>query len=181
MRVAWVGVRRLALVLGVVGALIGLAACVAAFVNVRQQMSQYDRVQNALRTGLITAHADGALWWKDLAGQEHPFVEAVPQERPIESDAWWAVLLPVAGFLVPWGCVIAISWIAAGFLGQSGGRRGVDQHPSELQPSRSGDSGKLVLPSPQGANIFCGECGASLELEWDHCTKCGTPSWKSQK
>jgi len=88
------------------------------FVLFVKEMTRFDMVQNAMRTGTMFAHADGSLWWKDRAGAEHPYVVAVPQERPTESDAWWAVLLPVGGCLVPSGAVMALGWVTAGFMAQ---------------------------------------------------------------
>lgn len=118
MTVPWVGVRRLALLVGVLGASIGLVAGISAFSFIRKEMDRFDMVHNALQTGTIVAHADSSLWWKDRAGEEHPYVQAVPQERPSETDVWWAVLLPIGGFLVPWGCVMVVAWVTAGFTGQ---------------------------------------------------------------
>jgi hypothetical protein len=100
--------------------LIGLVACISAFRLVQEQMAQYDRVQGAIQSGRIVVQNNGTLWWKDRAGVEHPYVEAVPEKRPRESDVWWTVLLPFGGFLVPWGSVMVLAWIAGGFMRQDG-------------------------------------------------------------
>lgn len=127
MSMPWVGVRRLALVLGSLGAVAGLIACIVAFNDIHEKSAHYDMVQNALRSGTMVSHADGSLWWKDRAEQEHPYVNGVPERRPSENDVSWTVLLPFGGFLIPWGGVMLLAWIVAGFVGQRGSSANVQE------------------------------------------------------
>ncbi|MGA2274502.1 MAG: hypothetical protein ABSH00_13185 [Bryobacteraceae bacterium] len=122
MQMPWVGIRRLALVLGIAGAAYGAFGCFATFNDVSKQRGEFDAVQNYIRGGFIVSHADNTLWWKDKARQEHPYAGPIPNKRPDEGDALWSVVLPVAGFFVPWGGVLIVAWIIAGFLGSNQGR-----------------------------------------------------------
>ena len=34
------------------------------------------------------------------------------------------------------------------------------------------------LPMEKGVSIYCGECGAGINFDWEFCPKCGAPNWK---
>jgi hypothetical protein len=127
MKLRRAGVRRLALIVGILGMLLGVLGCVMYFQNIQGQIDRFDLVQRQVAAGIILQHDDGTLWWKDRGGQEHPYVEALPTRRPDPTEAYWGLLMPVVGFGIPWCVVMVLAWMITGLP---------EDRSFKIQPSR---------------------------------------------
>jgi len=156
------GTRRLALLLGVVGAIVGGFPAYRELQSVREQQASHNRFQllamssvaqqarRSLEVACADGHADNqcgdesyvpmsevnsggitTIYWsrKESLGKISYQVEWIKTDdgdnlfstTPSPSAWQWLkiVLLPVLGFLIPWGTLRAIGWVGAGFIQSS--------------------------------------------------------------
>ena len=138
MKLRRAGIKRLALLVGVIGALLGSLLTIGLFLRAKEEQEAFHRFEEKIVAGVIVRHSDGTLWWKFRGSQGQQYfdysqkwLEALPdnlmpealsraaQKQPSEKDAIWSLILPLLGFLVPWGGIRLIAWAPASFLGRN--------------------------------------------------------------
>ncbi len=139
------GTRRLALLLGVVGAILGGFASYAVLQPVMRQRADHQRFEQLANSDVVKQERKGLQTPIDLsAGLEFPFsstvnrggimtinwghnyevesIEAMDGQTlyPTPAPSAWLYLLialfPILGFFIPWGAIRAIGWVGAGFV-----------------------------------------------------------------
>jgi hypothetical protein len=148
------GTRRLALLLGVAGAIYGGFLSYGELQSIAEQRASYikfeqltsspvaEQAQNSIRLACTQDPTDkqcgddryppmsevnsGGIktiyWSKDYKVQLFQMDDGqnlFPTAAPAAWDYLLVVLLPVIGFLIPWGAVRAIGWVLAGFIHSS--------------------------------------------------------------
>jgi predicted small secreted protein len=141
------GTRRLALLLGVVGAIAGGFGSYLELQGVLDQRARHNRfeqlaasdaAQQVLRSQagwvVIDPKTGERTQWDQQVGKggiktihwtKDNQIESIETDNeylyPTSSPAAWEyaliLLLPVLGFLIPWGAIRAIGWVGTGFLG----------------------------------------------------------------
>jgi hypothetical protein len=146
------GTRRLALLLGAVGAIVGGFASYSELQTIREQLASHYRfeqlavspaAQHALNSLKLTCAQDASdkqcgdekyvpmsevnsggittiYWSRDYQVQWIKTDDGQNLFSTTPTPAAWeyllGALLPVFGFLIPWGAVRAIGWVGAGFI-----------------------------------------------------------------
>lgn len=143
------GTRRLALLLGLAGAIVGGFASYIELQTVRHQAAYHERFERMANSPIVRQEREGAMrdfpritnppitdssgwqvtvnsggigtitWGSNYTVQS---IETTDGQTlyPTPSPGRWSyfliVILPVLGFLIPWGAIRAIGWVGAGFV-----------------------------------------------------------------
>ena len=139
------GTRRLALLLGALGAIAGGFASYSELQSVKEQRASYIKFERLAASGVVQqerknclsdnpppgytklgaqlpANSAGieAIEWTDDCRVDMIKTEAgewlYPELAPRPWEYLLIALFPVLGFFIPWGAVRAIGWVLAGFL-----------------------------------------------------------------
>jgi hypothetical protein len=144
------GTRRLALLLGVLGALGGSFVGYMEWQDIQSQRTRHERFEQLATSDAVNhlskdhQQKKGDPWeanvksvmpgccgikevvwdtdnvWNDASGIYSIETEDGQTLRPTPTPPAWeylfAILLPVLGFIIPWGAVRAIGWVVAGFV-----------------------------------------------------------------
>jgi hypothetical protein len=148
------GTRRLALLLGVVGALGGCFVSYLEWQEFHSQRTRHDRFEQLAASDVVNRErkslhsvteydAQGnpiqsvvnrngiktIVWDKDHVWNDESGIYSIetddgqtlyPTPAPAAGEYLLVGLFPVAGFIIPWGAIRAIGWVASGFAGKSG-------------------------------------------------------------
>lgn len=132
-----VGIHRLSLLLGILGACFGTLGAVVegeAVYSRSQAWNSYDDKQAAYEALVAEQASDG--WSPGSILPEPPmgFVLDEPPPSPSYSSRPGAlsyvgvIAWPVLGFLVPWGSVRVVGWVIMGFILDLRGKRPADEN-----------------------------------------------------
>jgi len=142
------GTRRLALLLGVVGAIVGGFVSYAESQTVKEQRASYIKFERLSASDVVRQERKNCLsdnppngyaklgsqlqansagikainWTEDckVLTIETDANEWLYQDRaPGYREYLFIVLFPIFGFFIPWGAVRAIGWVGAGFIQNS--------------------------------------------------------------
>ena len=137
------GMRRLSLILGVAGAILGGFASYSEFQSVKEQRASYARFEQLVNSDVVKKERKNCLLDNPPPGyaklgsqlQENgASVQAINWTddckildyeiagewhfAPLAPKSWeylLVALFPICGFLIPWGAVRVIGWVGAGF------------------------------------------------------------------
>jgi len=139
------GTRRLALLLGVVGAICGGFVSYSELQSVMEQRASYAKFERLAASGVVQQERKNCLSDNPRPGYAKLGAQLPVNSAGIEAVEWtddcrvdmikteagewlypalaprsWEyiliALLPILGFFIPWGAVRAIGWLGAGFV-----------------------------------------------------------------
>jgi hypothetical protein len=147
------GARRLALLLGVAGAILGGGVSYLQLQQTLHQRADHKRFEQLANSDVLQQERKARqAGWENVPAPEKGFWEEYTPSRlnadgmkvihwtenwavasietqdgqtlyPTPAPSAWSyaaiVLLPLFGFLIPWGAVRAIGWVGAGFIQSS--------------------------------------------------------------
>ena len=143
------GTRRLALLLGVIGTILGGIASYIELRNVLSEMEYHDRFERLANSDVVQQERKSLAGWvsidpktgeriqwdqqvdkggiKTIHWTKNNEIESIetenqrvyPTAAPSARQYSLIALFPILGFLIPWGAVRAIGWLGAGFVESS--------------------------------------------------------------